>query len=91
MTCGGDGSMAYDGQQIMAVGTWALEVVNRLGAGDAFDAGLLYGIITADLRTGLAYGNAMAVLKMTIPQNMPLIERHDIDRLLAGDIDRLMR
>ena len=91
MTCGGDGSMAYNGQQVLSVSTWALEVVNRLGAGDAFDAGLLYGLITADLQTGLAYGNAMAGLKMTIPQNMPLIERADVDSLLAGDIDRLMR
>ena len=62
-----------------------------LGAGDAFDAGLLYGIITSGLQAGLEYGNAMAVLKMTIPQNLPLIEREDVDRLLAGDTLRLLR
>lgn len=91
MTCGGEGSMAYDGQHLLTEGTWPLIVVNRLGAGDAFDAGLLYGLITADLKTGLVYGNAMAVLKMTIPQNMPLIERGDVERLIAGGMNDLMR
>jgi len=91
LTCGGDGSAAYDGQQWYSAPTYPLQVVNRLGAGDAFDAGLLYGLITADLQTGLAYGNAMAALKITIPQNMPLIEREDVMRLLSGDASRLVR
>jgi 2-dehydro-3-deoxygluconokinase len=65
-----------------------VQVVNRLGAGDAFDAWLLYGILTSDLQAGLDYGSAMAALKMTIPQNTPLIERADVVRLLAGrDLD----
>ena len=91
LTCGDDGSMAYDGQRVYTAATYPPEVVNRVGAGDAFDAGLLYGLITADLPTGLAYGNAMAVLKMTIPQNLPLIDRKDVARLLSGDSMRLVR
>ena len=91
MTCRGDGSMAFNGHQMMAVDTWPVYIVNRLGAGDAFDAGLLYGLISEDLHTGLVYGNAMAVLKMTIPQNMPLIEKNDVERLVAGGINSIMR
>jgi len=84
MTCGGDGSMAFDGDGIVTFPAFPLEPVNRLGAGDAFDAGLLYGLITTDLRTGLAYGNAMAALKFTIPQNLPLVDREDVEALIAG-------
>ena len=83
--------MAFNGHQMMAVDTWPVNIVNRLGAGDAFDAGLLYGLISEDLHTGLVYGNAMAVLKMTIPQNMPLIEKNDVERLVAGGINSIMR
>lgn len=90
-TCGGDGSIAYDGTRFYRAATYRPEVVNRLGAGDAFDAGLLYGVMTSGLQSGLDYGNAMAALKMTIPQNLPLIEREDIERLLAGDTSRLLR
>ncbi|MDF1514576.1 MAG: sugar kinase [Anaerolineae bacterium] len=91
MTCGSEGSMAFNGQQLLTVGTWPVDVVNRLGAGDAFDAGLLYGLITRDLHTGLLYGNAMAVLKMTVPQNMPIVHKADVEQLLAGGAPGLMR
>lgn len=91
LTCRGEGSAAYDGNTIHSAPSWPLEPVNRLGAGDAFDAGLLYGLIRQDLPTGLAYGNAMAVLKFTIPQNLPLIDREDVERLLSGSNLRLVR
>ena len=91
LTCGGDGSMAFNGARLMTVGTWPVKVINRLGAGDAFDAGFLYGYITESLHKGLAYGNAMAVMKMTIPQNTPLINLDEVERLVAGGLDNLMR
>jgi len=84
LTCGADGSVAYDGEQMVRARGYDLQVVNRLGAGDAFDAGLLYGYLTSGLQAGLDYGMAMATLKMTIPQNTPLIDRTDVERLLAG-------
>lgn len=91
LTCGGDEGIAYNGQCLYRVPTHPLQVVNRIGAGDAFDAGLLYGILTADLQTGLKYGNAMAALKMTVPQNLPLVEREDVMRLVTGDRAYLVR
>ncbi len=91
MTCGGWGSIAYDGNTTTTYPSFKLESVNRLGAGDAFAAGLLYGLIHADLQTGLAYGNAMSALKFTVPQNLPLIDREDVERLLAGQSSHLVR
>ena len=88
ITCGADGSLAYDGTSTYRSRGYRVHAVNRLGAGDAFDAGLLYGYLTLGLQSGLDYGSAMAALKMTIPQNTPLIEREDVERLLSGkDLD----
>jgi 2-dehydro-3-deoxygluconokinase len=84
MTCGADGSMAYDGDRLYSACGYDVQVVNRLGAGDAFDAGLLYGYLRSNLQVGLNYGTAMAALKLTVPQNIPLIERADVERMLAG-------
>jgi len=91
MTCGGQGSAGYDGARVIRFPSFKLELVNRLGAGDAFAAGLLYGLIRSDLQTGLAYGNAMSALKFSVPQNLPLIDREDVEALLAGQDVRLVR
>jgi 2-dehydro-3-deoxygluconokinase len=84
ITCGADGSVAYDGDSVYRACGYEVHAVNRLGAGDAFDAGLLYGYLMSGLQTGLNYGTAMAALKLTVPQNIPVIERIDVERMLTG-------
>ena len=84
MTLGTEGSIGYDGSDYYRSLGYEVQVVNRLGAGDAFTAGLLYGYMTSGLQVGLDYGGAMAALKMTVPQNTPLIDRLDVERLLKG-------
>jgi len=44
---------------------YVVEPVDRLGAGDAFDAGLLYGLLREDLPTGLSYGTALSALSLS--------------------------
>ena len=90
ITCGADGSIAYDGDDVYRSRGYDVHAVNRLGAGDAFDAGLLYGYLTLGPQDGLNCGSVMAALKMTIPQNVPLIEWKDFERMLSGnDLDVL--
>jgi len=91
LTCGGQGCVACDGSQLWTGESYYPEVVNRLGAGDAFVAGFLYGLMEADLQTALAYGCAMAALKFTIPQNIPLILKEDVERLVQGKSVHLVR
>jgi len=91
MTCGDRGSLGFDGESIYRSEGHKLQPVNRLGAGDAFMAGLLFAYIQDGLQTGLYYGSAMAALKMTIPQNTPMVNREDVERLLSGRKIRLIR
>ena len=63
------------------------EEVERLGGGDAFAAGFLYGYLTTSdaaqrLPLALRWGTAAAALKYTIPGDAPLIDRHEIETLL---------
>jgi len=91
VTLGGDGSLAYDGRSFLAQPAHRVQVVNRLGAGDAFVAGLLYGYLGEGLAQGLRYGAAMSALKFTVPQNIPLINKEDVERLAAGSNRDLVR
>ena len=92
LTLSSEGSMAFDGDEFYEGKTYPIEEqVNRLGAGDAFDAGLLYGYLKFDLQTGLYYGGAMAALKHTVPQNIPILNKEDIERLIHGIKTSILR
>ncbi len=61
--------------------------VGRLGGGDAFAAGFLYGYLTAantadQLLPALRWGAATAALKYTIPGDIPVIERAEVELLV---------
>ncbi len=63
-------------------------IVDRIGAGDAFAAGVLHALVAgksaADVaRTGLA----LAVLKHSIPGDAALFGQADIDHYLAGGLE----
>lgn len=63
--------------------------VGRVGGGDAFTAGFLYGFLTSQpadaLSAALRWGTAVAALKYTIPGDLPLIERAEAARLVADE------
>jgi 2-dehydro-3-deoxygluconokinase len=69
-----------------------VEIVDRIGAGDAFAAGLLWGILgEGSVQAGLERGVAMASLKMTLRGDLFRLEAADVLALCAGQtpwIDR---
>ena len=63
----------------------AIDVVDRIGSGDAYIAGTLYGLLhyRLDCEKALAYGNAYSAVKNTIPGDVPSSNLHDIDAIIA--------
>lgn len=88
LTMGVEGALGREpGGEIVHQAAFPAEEVDRLGGGDAFAAGFLYGYLTASddrhrLTTALQWGTATAALKYTIPGDAPLIERHEVEALL---------
>ena len=61
-----------------------IEVVDRIGSGDAYVAGALYGLLeTGDLARALRYGNAMSAIKNTVPGDLPDSNLAEIERIIA--------
>ena len=61
-----------------------LGIVDRIGAGDAFAAGVLHGLIEGLPPQSVAeYGVAAACLKHTIPGDFNLVSRSDIELFLS--------
>jgi 2-dehydro-3-deoxygluconokinase len=60
-----------------------IDVVDRIGSGDAYLAGTLFGILKYNnIQKALEYGNAMAAIKNTIPGDMPVSDFNEINRVI---------
>jgi len=62
------------------------DIVDRVGGGDSFAAGLIYGLLEyGDEAKALEFAVAASALKHTIPGDFNLATRPEIERLVAGD------
>jgi len=69
-----------------------LEIFDRIGGGDSFASGLIYGLLEGlDVGSSLAYGVAHGALAMTTPGDTSMATRADVDRLIAGKAARVER
>ena len=85
ITHGERGSVAVgDDEEIVAADAPATEIVDRLGLGDAFLAGLLHGLLDElPLAEALRAGAALAALKATVAGDLSLARREDLGAALA--------
>ncbi len=82
------GAVAFDGNDHYECRGHKVEIVDRLGAGDSFTAGLLYGYLEGSLQTGLEYGAAMAALALSLHGDYLVSDRFEIERLMSGGSGR---
>ncbi len=62
-----------------------LHVLDRIGSGDAFAAGLIHGLLGgAGLERALAYGTAHGALTMTTPGDVSMASLAEVEALIAG-------
>ena len=61
-------------------------IVDRVGGGDAFTAGLICGLLDGkDTGAALEFGAAAAALKHTIPGDVNIVSRSEVEFLARGD------
>ena len=66
-------------------GCYEMQIVDRVGGGDAFAAGLIFGMLSqfAPQRV-IDFAAAAACLKHSIPGDFNLSTREEVEQLLAG-------
>ncbi len=84
----------WDGVQLYEAPTYQItHIVDRVGGGDAFMGGLLYGLLTfpEDDRRALHFAVAASCLKHTVYGDFNLVTVEEVERLLAGDASGRVR
>ncbi len=84
-------AIAYADGRIYTDRTYTVEIVDRVGAGDSFTAGFIYGYLTGDAEKGVKYGNALAALKHTMPGDFNWSTLEEVEAQIKGAGLRISR
>ncbi len=71
--------------------TYPVEIVDRVGSGDAFSAGFIHGYLKQDLQMALEYGNAMSVIKHSHPGDLCYATEAEVKEQIAGAGQKIVR
>ena len=69
-----------------------MEIFDRVGGGDSFASGLIYGFITTgDPQQAVEYGAAHGALAMTTPGDTSMATKAEVENLMSGGSARVQR
>lgn len=74
-----------------------IEVIDRVGSGDAYVAGVLYGILSdKSIEDAMAYGNALSAIKNTVSGDMSVSSIDEVEAVMkshraTGHQDEMVR
>jgi 2-dehydro-3-deoxygluconokinase len=86
------GAIALFKDEIVHVAQREIDILDRVGGGDSFASGLIYGIISGKppewaVRCGVAHG----ALAMTTPGDTSMATRAEVERVMKGSSARIER
>ncbi len=67
------------------------EVVDPIGSGDAYDAGFVYGFLQGDLQLAMRCADALSALKHTVPGDVLVTSRQDLEEVIRGAVRGIVR
>ena len=69
-----------------------LEILDRVGGGDSFASGFIYGLMaTGDAQKAVDYGAAHGALAMTTPGDTSMADKGEVEKLMNGGGARVQR
>lgn len=75
-----------DGNHFYHSKSYNIRIIDRVGAGDSFASGVIYGLVTGmSTNDALEFGVAASALKHTIPGDFNLVSKEEVLALIGGD------
>jgi len=82
----------YDGNFYESTSYPELEILDRVGGGDSFASGLVYGFLkTGDAQKAVEYGAAHGALAMTTPGDTSMATVKEVEKVMSGGGARVVR
>jgi len=79
-------ALVYDGKEIYHTKKYEIRIVDRVGTGDSFSGGFIYGLVTGmHIKDAAEFGVAASALKHTIPGDFNHATLNEIKTLMKGD------
>lgn len=80
-------ALIYDGSELLVSRKYPIHLVDRVGGGDSFCAGLIQGLSNGwSNKDALEFAVAASALKQTIPGDMNLINEEEVLQIVKGDL-----
>jgi 2-dehydro-3-deoxygluconokinase len=79
-------ALVYDGSEFYHTKSYEVRIVDRVGSGDSFASGFIYGLVTAMKMSDAAeFGVAASAIKHTIPGDLNHATLAEVKDLVGGD------
>lgn len=79
-------AMLFDGKKAVNSRKYAVHIVDRIGSGDAFAAGLIYGLISGyDSQKTVDFAAAASCLKHSIEGDFNLVSKAEVESLMNNN------
>ncbi len=79
-------ALVYDGHEFYHTKQYEVRIIDRVGSGDSFASGLIYGLISGmTMQDAAEFGVAASALKHTIPGDMNHATLKEVQELMKGD------
>ena len=80
-------ALLYDGKDLLISKKYPIHLVDRVGGGDSFGAGLIHGLVQGwKNQDALEFAVAASALKQTIPGDMNLVSESEVLQIVKGDL-----
>jgi 2-dehydro-3-deoxygluconokinase len=79
-------ALVYDGNEFYHSRKYEVRIVDRVGSGDSFASGFIYGLVTGlNMQDAAEFGVAASALKHTIPGDLNHATLAEVQVLMKGD------
>jgi len=79
-------ALVYDGKEFYHTKQYEVRIIDRVGSGDSFASGFIYGLVTGmKMNDAAEFGVAASALKHTIPGDLNHATLSEVKGLMKGD------